>query len=131
MLDEQVKTSGGQGAGGSTVTVKLQLVATAPQSKAVQVTVVVPIGKQVPLGGLQMTVTGAQVPPVAVLLKDTTAQLVQGPAVTTMFVEQLSVTRLLVGARKAIVPGAVTEGDQVAPPSRLTSVKMSKKLPMR
>jgi hypothetical protein len=27
-----------------------------------------------------------------------------------------------------IVPGATTEGDQVAPPSRLTSVKMSKKL---
>src|SRR4051812_38883716 len=113
MFVEQLRTSGGHGAGGSTVTVKLQLVATAPQSKAVQVTILVPMGKQEPLGGLQLTVTGTQVPPEAVLLKNTTAQLVQGPAVTTMFDEQLRMINalLFVGARSAIVPGAVIEGD--------------------
>ena len=61
MLVEQVSTSGGQ-TGGLTVTVKLQLVTTTPQSKAVQVTVVVPMGKKLPLGGLQETVAGPQPP---------------------------------------------------------------------
>ena len=35
---------------------------------------------------------------------------------------------LVGGGFKPIVPGLVTLGDHVAPPSRLTSVKMSKKL---
>src|SRR6516164_919863 len=35
---------------------------------------------------------------------------------------------LVGGGCKPIVPGLVTLGDQVAPPSKLTSVKMSKKL---
>jgi len=55
MLVEQVTTSGGH-TGGLTVTVKLQLVTTTPQLKALHVTVVVPIGKKLPLGGLQETV---------------------------------------------------------------------------
>ena len=66
ILLEHVSTSGGQ-TGGLTVTVKLQLVATTPQSKAVQVTVVVPIGKKLPLGGLQETPAGPQ-PPLTELL---------------------------------------------------------------
>ena len=55
MLEEQFTTIGGQ-TGGLTVTVKLQLVTTTPQLKALHVTVVVPIGKKLPLGGLQETV---------------------------------------------------------------------------
>ena len=66
ILLEHVSTSGGH-TGGLTVTVKLQLVATMPQSKAVQVTVVVPIGKKLPLGGLQETLAGPQ-PPLTELL---------------------------------------------------------------
>jgi len=94
-----------------------------------QLTVVVPIGKKLPLGGLQVTVTGPQ-PPVPVLTQVTTAPLVQVAAVTVILLEQVTVTRLLLLA-SPIVPGAVTEGDQVAPPSRLSSVKMSKKLSIR
>ena len=60
-LLEQVSTIGGH-TGGLTVTVKLQLVTTTPQSKALQVTVVVPSGKKLPLGGLQETVAGPQPP---------------------------------------------------------------------
>ena len=61
MLLEQVSTIGGHD-GGLTVTVKLQLVTTTPQSKALQVTVVVPIGKKLPLGGLHETPAGPQPP---------------------------------------------------------------------
>ena len=64
-LDEQFTTIGGQ-TGGLTVTVKLQFVTTTPQLKAVHVTVVVPIGKKVPLGGLQETV--APQPPLTELV---------------------------------------------------------------
>jgi len=39
-------------------------------SQAVQVTIVVPTGKKLPLGGLQLTVVGGQ-PPVAVLTQET------------------------------------------------------------
>jgi hypothetical protein len=49
-----------------TVTLKLQLVELPQPSVAVHVTVLVPIGKALPLGGLQLTVVGAQ-PPVAEL----------------------------------------------------------------
>ena len=55
------------GAGGSTVTVKLQVAVWPQASLAVQVTVVVPTGKVLPLGGLQVTVTGGQ-PPLAELV---------------------------------------------------------------
>lgn len=92
MFEEQVSTNGAQ-AGGLTVTVKLQLVETMPQLKAVQVTVVVPIGKKLPLGGLQETERGPQ-PPVAELLKKTFAPA-PGPqlvALTTMFEEQVRMT---------------------------------------
>src|SRR3954451_22375820 len=130
MFVEQLSTSGGHGAGGSTVTVKLQLVATAPQSKAVQVTTLVPTGKQVPLGGLQTTETGTQVPPEAELLKNTTAQLEHAAAVTTMLVEQFRMTAVEAGGLRPMVPRCTTEGYQVAPLSRLTSVKTSKKLSM-
>ena len=63
MFEEQARTTGGQPL---TVTVKLQLVLLPQLSVAVQVTVVVPGGKVLPLGGLQLTVTGPQ-PPVAEL----------------------------------------------------------------
>ena len=66
ILLEQVSASGGH-TGGLTVTVKLQFVATTPQSKALQETVVVPIGKKLPLGGLQETPAGPQ-PPLTELL---------------------------------------------------------------
>ncbi len=52
--------------GGLTVTVKLQLVTTTPQLKALHVTVVVPMGKKLPLGGLQETV--APQPPLTELV---------------------------------------------------------------
>jgi hypothetical protein len=63
---EQVSTIGAQ-ACGLTVTEKLQLVTTTPQSKALQVTRVVPTGKVLPLGGLQETKAGPQ-PPLTELL---------------------------------------------------------------
>ena len=66
MLVEQVSAIGGQ-TGGFTVTVKLQLVTTTPQLRALQETVVVPIGKKLPLGGLQETPAGPQ-PPLTELL---------------------------------------------------------------
>jgi hypothetical protein len=50
-----------------TVTEKLQVVLLVQASVAVQVTLVVPSGKVLPLGGLQTTFTGEQ-PPVAVLV---------------------------------------------------------------
>ena len=53
--------------GGSTVTVKLQFTDWPQVSLAVQVTVVVPSGNVLPLGGLQLTV-GAVQPPVAELV---------------------------------------------------------------
>ena len=63
MFDEQVNKTGGHG---FTVTVNEQFVLLPQASVAIQVTVVVPIGKLLPLGGLQLTVVGAQ-PPVAEL----------------------------------------------------------------
>jgi len=42
------------------------------ESHAVQVTIVVPTGKKLPLGGLQVTVVGGQ-PPEAVLVQKTNA----------------------------------------------------------
>ena len=65
MLDEQVKCTTGHGL---TVTRKLQLVVAPQPSVAVQVTVVVPAGKLLPLGGLQATFGGGRQPPLAVLL---------------------------------------------------------------
>jgi hypothetical protein len=55
---------------GRTFTTKVQLVQWPQLSHAVQVTRVLPTGKKLPLGGLQVTVTGGQ-PPVAVLTHDT------------------------------------------------------------
>ena len=49
------------------MTVKEQLVELPHPSVAVQVTVVTPSGKLLPLGGLQATLRGAQ-PPVALLV---------------------------------------------------------------
>src|SRR5580765_6174972 len=56
--------------GGRTLTRKKQLVQWPQLSHAVQVTIVVPIGKKLPLGGLQVTVVSGQ-PPVAVLTQET------------------------------------------------------------
>jgi hypothetical protein len=61
MLDEQFKTIGGL----ATVTVKLQLVLLPQESLAVAVTVVVPIGNVLPLGGLALTNGGGLQPPLA------------------------------------------------------------------
>jgi hypothetical protein len=62
MFDEHVSRIGG---GGFTVTLKVQMVDPPQLSVAVQLTGVVPIGKVLPLGGLQCTTGGLQ-PPVAV-----------------------------------------------------------------
>lgn len=66
MSDEHTKLIGTEG--GSTVTVKLQLVLLPQVSLAVQVTVVFPIGNVVPLGGLQSNIGGGLQPPLAELL---------------------------------------------------------------
>src|ERR1051325_6379120 len=52
------------GLGWRTVTVNVQVALWPQLSLAVHVTVVVPMGKVLPLGGLHTTVTGAQPPPV-------------------------------------------------------------------
>ena len=67
MLLEQLSTSGGH-TGGLTVTVKLQLVTWPQLLEAEQVTVVVPIGNVLPLGGVQNSEGGGLQPPEAVLL---------------------------------------------------------------
>jgi hypothetical protein len=58
-------------------------------SQAVQVTVVVPTGKVLPLGGVQVTVGGGLHPPLAELVKKTTAPATL-VSVTVMLVEQVS-----------------------------------------
>ena len=65
MFVEQLNTTAGHGL---TVTVKLQLVELPQPSVAVQVTVLVPTGKVLPLGGLHTTFGGGRQPPVAELL---------------------------------------------------------------
>ena len=62
-LDEQVSTIGGR----VTVTEKLQLVAFPQVSVAVQLTMVVPKGKMVPLPGVQYSDGGGLQPPLAEL----------------------------------------------------------------
>ncbi len=122
--DEPVSTIGGRGL---TVTVKLPVAVWPHASVAVQVTVVVPSGNVLPLDGLQFIVTGAH-PPLAELVSFTTAPAAL-VAVTVGFDEPVrTIGGLLVSEPRLIPPGAVVEGDQVCPPSRLTSVKMSKKL---
>ena len=64
-LDEQFRTSAGY-EGGFTVTVKLQALVSPQLSFAVAVTVVVPIGNVLPLGGKVVTVGGGKQPPLAV-----------------------------------------------------------------
>ena len=66
MLLEHVRTIAGF-VGGFTVTRNVQFVNRLQASLAVQVTVVVPTGKVLPLGGLQATLVGLQ-PPEAVLV---------------------------------------------------------------
>jgi len=71
------------------VTVKLQVAVLLDASVAVQVTVVVPIGKQAPLGGLQTTVTPGQLSD-AVAVKVTVAQVLLEVGVTAvLFVGQV------------------------------------------
>ena len=64
ILDEQVRTIGGR----VTVTVKPQFVTFPHVSVAVQLTGVMPMGKMLPLGGLQYNDGGALHPPLAELL---------------------------------------------------------------
>jgi len=68
MLDEQVSTMGGLVLVWFTVTEKLQLVICPQELLAVQVTTVVPIGKQLPLGGVQKRLGGGLHPPLALPL---------------------------------------------------------------
>ena len=72
------------------MTVKLHMALFPQVSLAVTVTAVVPIGKVLPLGGLQLTNGGGLQPPVAVLVKKTLVPL-ELVVVTVMFVEQFSV----------------------------------------
>ena len=122
MLDGQAIVSDG-----TTVTVKLHIALFPQVSLAVAVTVVVPMGNVLPLGGLA-TIFGGVQPPVAVTVKNTVAPA--GPVATVVILlGQLIETELLVGVvPRPMVPGRVIKGVQVAPPSRLTSVKISKKL---
>jgi hypothetical protein len=57
MLLGHVMISGG---GGDTVTVKLQVLDRPQESVALQLTVLVPIGNTLPLGGTQLVVIGGQ-----------------------------------------------------------------------
>jgi len=82
ILVEQSMAMGGR----TTVTLKEQLVKCPQVSLAVAVTMVVPTGKALPLGGLAITL-GVLQPPEAVTVKNTTAPLVP-VAVTVMLVEQ-------------------------------------------
>jgi len=59
MLLEHVIFSGG---GGNTVTVKLQVLDRPQESVALQLTLVMPIGNTLPLGGTQLVVIGGQPP---------------------------------------------------------------------
>ena len=85
MFDEQLRLIGGR----TTVTVKLQLVLFPQLSLAVAFTVVVPIGKVLPLDGLATTIGGGLQPPLAVTVKNTPAPL-ELLALTVMFEEQFS-----------------------------------------
>jgi hypothetical protein len=67
MFEEQVSTIGGSCCG-FTVTAKLQLVQVPHVSHAEQVTVVVPTGNVLPLGGLHVRLGGGLHPPLAVEL---------------------------------------------------------------
>ena len=91
MLEEQFTVSGGH-CGGLTVTVKKQLVLLPHASEALHMTEVVPIGKMLPLGGLQFGVTGPVQAFEAVLVKNTGTPPVQFDEVTIILDEQLSVS---------------------------------------
>ena len=67
IFEEQVNTSPGQFED-RTVTVKLQLVTCPQELLAVQVTVLVPSGKLLPLGGVQKREGGGLQPPLALAL---------------------------------------------------------------
>jgi hypothetical protein len=115
-----------------TVTVKLQLAESPQLSEAVQYTVVVPSGKVLPLGGTAFTI-GKLHPPPAVTVKNTTVPVLLVVA-TVMFVGHsisTAVGEFVASGWWIIVPGSVVVGDHVFPPSRLSSVKMSKKLLIR
>ncbi len=73
-----------------TVTVKEQVAVLPEASVAVQVTVVVPTGKQSPDGGVQLTVTPGQLS-VAVAVKVSTAQHKPGSLVSVMLAGQVTV----------------------------------------
>jgi hypothetical protein len=92
-FDEQFRLIGGR----TTVTVKLQLVLVPQPSLAVLYTVVMPIGKVLPLGGTAVTKGGGLQPPLAVTLKNTVAPL-ELVAVTVRFDEQFR----LIGGRTTV-----------------------------
>jgi hypothetical protein len=78
--------------GGLIFTRNEQLVELPQESLAVQVTVVFPIGKVLPLGGLHVRNGGGLQPPVAELLKNTTAPF-ELVAVAVILVEQVRAIR--------------------------------------
>ena len=84
----------------TTVTVKLHSAAWPQMSPAVQVTVVSPTGKVLPLGGLQTTVGGGLQPPLAELAKVTTAPVALVVA-TVRLDEQFNATG--VGGRTDVI----------------------------
>ena len=99
-----------------------------------QVTVVVPIGNVLPEGGLQLIVAGGcggtgSHPPIVKALKVTTRP-VGLVAVVVISAGQLT-PKPGSGGLSDICPGNVRDGNQVRPPSRLSSVNTSKKLPIR
>jgi hypothetical protein len=120
------------GVGGVTDTMKLPEAVPPHVSVAVTLTVVTPTGKVLPLGGVAVT-TGTLQPPPAVRLKKTTAPFVP-EAWTVRFAgiaRSITTTLFVGGGIWVIEAGWLVMGDQVWPPSRLTSVKMSKKLLIR
>ena len=118
------KYSGGGGVEGFTVTWKLQFVLVSQVSLAVQVTVVVPTGKVLPLDGLKTTL-GAVQPPVAELVNVTVAPL--GPvAVTVIFDEQ--VRTIAVDFTHNVPFNPSWDVSQASPGSRAGRIKFAKLL---
>ncbi len=105
MLLEQVSTMGTLL--WRTVTVKLQLVNVPHESVAVQLTVVVPSRKLLPLGGLQTREGGGLQPPLAELEKKTVAPLGL-VADTVILEEQFNTNGGFVVAGYIVIPALAT-----------------------
>jgi hypothetical protein len=118
--EEHVSTIGGE-EGGFTVTVKLQWAVSPQASPAALDTVVVPMGKRLPLGGVLVTDPAPQVPPLAVTEKNTSAPLPL-VAVTTIFDGQLMPN----GTPAACERAGVNKSRQAASANKILLVFMAK-----